>query len=145
MPRAFQVTMDCTDPAAVGEFWVQVLGYVVDPPPEGFTTWPEALKAFGVPEERWASAYAIVDPDGVGSRMFFQQVPEGKTAKNRLHLDVRISDRSRPAEENEAAITAEAERLEGLGARRLDWVEDEDFRSRWLVMHDVEGNEFCLT
>jgi Glyoxalase-like domain len=145
MARAFQVTMDCTDPATVGEFWAEVLGYVVDPPPEGFNSWAEALKAFGVPEERWSSAYAIVDPAGAGSRMFFQRVPEGKQVKNRVHLDVRISDRGRPAEENEAAILAEAERLEAIGARRQDWVEDEDFRSRWLVMHDVEGNEFCLT
>jgi Glyoxalase-like domain len=145
MTRAFQVTMDCTDPAAVGEFWAQVLGYVVDPPPEGFSSWAEALEAFGVPEDRWSSAYAIVDPSGAGARMFFQRVPEGKQVKNRVHLDVRISDRGRPVEENDAAILAEAKRLERMGARQQGWVEDEVFRSRWLVMHDVEGNEFCLT
>jgi Glyoxalase-like domain len=143
MTRAFQVTLDCSDPAAVGEFWAHVLDYVTDPPPEGFATWPEALQAFGVPEEQWGNAYAIVDPHGSGPRMFFQRVPETKQAKNRVHLDVRISDRSRPQEENEAAIRAEADRLETFGAQRVDWVED--MGSRWLVMHDVEGNEFCLT
>ncbi len=143
MARGFQVTLDCADPAKVGEFWAQVLGYVMEAPPEGFKTWPEALQAWGVPEELWDSAYAVVDPEGAGSRLFFQRVPEGKQVKNRVHLDVRVSDRSRPAEEKEAAILAEVERLEGLGARRLEWVEE--FGSHFQVMQDVEGNEFCLT
>lgn len=143
MTRAFQVTLDCADPAGVGEFWAEVLGYVMEPPPEGFASWQEALQAFGVPEEMWDSAYAIVDPAGSGPRMFFQRVPEGKQAKNRVHLDVRVGDRSRPAEENAAAIGAEAERLEALGARTIGW--REDFGSRFVVMQDVEGNEFCLT
>jgi hypothetical protein len=143
MGRAFQVTMDCADPAVVGEFWAAVLGYQVEPPPEGFSTWQEALEAFGVPEENWDSAYAIVDPDGVGPRIFFQRVPEGKQTKNRVHLDVRVSDRSRPAEDHQAAIAAEVERLEGLGGRRLGWVAD--LGSRFMVMQDLEGNEFCLT
>lgn len=143
MARTFQVTMDCADPAAVGEFWAHVLGYVVEPPPEGFGSWPEALKAFGVPEDKWDSASAIVDSEGDGPRLFFQRVPEGKQAKNRVHLDVRVSDRSRPPEEKQATILAEVERLEGLGARRLDWVED--FGSRFMVMQDIEDNEFCVT
>ena len=143
MARLFQVTIDCADPARVGEFWAQVLGYVIEDPPEGFATWPEALQAFGVPEDQWDSAYAVVDPEGRGSRMFFQRVPEAKQVKNRVHLDVRVSDRNRPGEENEAAILSEVERLEGLGARRVDW--REEFGSHFMVMQDVEGNEFCLT
>ncbi|MBA2560265.1 MAG: VOC family protein [Propionibacteriales bacterium] len=143
MTRAFQVTLDCSDPARVGDFWAEVLGYVVEPPPEGFASWPEALQAFGVPEEKWDSAYAIVDPEGRHPRMFFQRVPEGKQAKNRVHLDVRVGDRTRPPEENAAAINAEVERLEAFGARQVGW--REDFGSRFVVMQDVEGNEFCLT
>jgi catechol 2,3-dioxygenase-like lactoylglutathione lyase family enzyme len=145
VPRAFQVTLDCSEPAAAGEFWAQVLGYVVEPPPDGFSSWAEALKAFGVPKEQWESAFAIADPTGAGPRMFFQRVPENKRVKNRMHLDVRVGDRARTREQNEEAILAEAQRLEDLGARRLGWVEDEHFGSRWLVMQDVEGNEFCLT
>ncbi len=114
-----------------------------EPAPDGFATWPEALKSFGVPEEQWDSAYAIVDPEESGTRMFFQRVPEAKQVKNRLHLDVRVSDRSQPTAERESVLDAEADRLEKLGAHRLDWVED--FGSRFIVMQDVEANEFCLT
>lgn len=143
MARVFQVTMDCAQPVVVGEFWAEVLGYQLEPPPEGFDTWPDALTAWGIPEEEMDSAFAIVDPAGIGPRIFFQRVPEGKQAKNRVHLDVRISDRRGPVDEKEPAILAEVERLEGLGAQRLGWVED--FASRFMVMQDPEGNEFCLT
>ncbi|MGI8614940.1 MAG: VOC family protein [Nocardioidaceae bacterium] len=142
--RGFQVTYDCGDPARVGEFWAEVLGYRTDPPPEGFTTWPEALKAFGVPEQEWTSAYAVVPPEGKdGPRLFFQRVPEAKSAKNRLHLDVRVSDRGQPVADQERAVLAEVERLEALGAERRDWVQD--IGKHFMVMADVEGNEFCLT
>jgi|SRR6478609_3550484 hypothetical protein len=91
MSRAFQVTIDSSDPRALGGFWAEVLGYVEDAPPPGFATWTEALTAWGLPPERHNDAYAVVDPDGAGPRVFLQKVPEGKTAKNRLHLDVRVS------------------------------------------------------
>lgn len=143
MPRRFQVTLDCSDPAKVGKFWAEVLGLVEEPAPDGFATWPEALKSFGVPQEQWDSAYAIVDPEGSGTRMFFQRVPEPKQVKNRVHLDVRVSDRSQPTADRESALDAEAERLETLGAHRLNWAED--FGSRFMVMQDVEGNEFCIS
>jgi hypothetical protein len=80
MAREVQVTFDGADPAGLATFWAEVLGYVPDQPPPGFATWDEALDAWGVPPERRNSASAVHDPDGAGPRLFFQQVPEGKTA-----------------------------------------------------------------
>jgi hypothetical protein len=86
-----QVTFDAADPAALAAFWAGALGYVADPPPEGFASWEAWATDQGIPEERWNDASAIVDPDGAGPRIFFQKVPEGKAAKNRVHLDVRTA------------------------------------------------------
>ena len=90
MAVGLQVSFDASDPARLGAFWAELLGYVEQPPPEGFATWPEALTALGVPEDQQQSAYAVVDPAGAGPRLFFQRVPEQKTAKNRVHLDVNV-------------------------------------------------------
>jgi hypothetical protein len=141
--RRFQVAIDCADPAALGAFWAQVLGYVEEPPPAGFTTWPDALRAWGVPDDRMNSAYALVDPDGVGPRLFFQQVPEPKTVKNRVHLDVRVSDPATSPDVRDAAVLAEVERLEALGATRQAWVPDQG--KHFMVVVDVEGNELDVT
>lgn len=143
MSRAVQVVFDCADPARVGAFWIEALGYVEEPPPPGFSSWPEALDAWDVPEDERDSKYAVVDPDGVGPRLFFQRVPESKTVKNRVHLDVRLGDRSTPAEVRRERVLAEATRLEGLGATRVAERTEQGFT--FVVMQDVEGNELCLT
>jgi hypothetical protein len=85
MARQVQVCFDCADPALLSRFWAAALGYVVSepPPPEGFATWPEALTAWKVPEAEWDEVAFLADPDGVGPRVFFQRVPEGKVVKNR--------------------------------------------------------------
>ncbi|MEW1848238.1 VOC family protein, partial [Nonomuraea angiospora] len=84
------------------------------------------------------------DPDGAGPRLFFQRVPEGKQAKNRVHLDVRAA----PGLEGEArmaALEAEAERLVSRGATRLQRHEPAPpLSGGFIVMADPEGNEFCL-
>jgi Glyoxalase-like domain len=85
--KQFQVTFDCAEPERVARFWCEVLGYVVPPPPKGFATWGDFDRT--LPPERQGSAFACVDPSGVGPRLFFQRVPEGKVVKNRVHLDVR--------------------------------------------------------
>src|SRR5919107_2459668 len=118
MSREVQVTFDCADPAGLGEFWSAVLGYRADDPPEGFASWEAALDAWGVPEDRRNVAYAVHDPEGRGPRLFFQQVPEGKTVKNRVHLDVRAAP-GKSGEERMAALEDECARLLGLGARRV--------------------------
>jgi hypothetical protein len=116
----------------------------MESPPEGFATWPEALEAWGVLESDWNSANAVVDPEGLGSRIFFQRVPEPKRVKNRLHLDVRVSPGpGTPIEEKWAAVAAGVERMESLGATRLRDVEE--LGSYWMVMQGPEGNEFCVT
>src|SRR3954451_17087060 len=76
MAMTFQVTIDCADPDRLAKFWAAALGYQLQPPPEGFDTWIDFLKARGIPESLWNSASAIVDPAGAGPRIFFQQVPE---------------------------------------------------------------------
>lgn len=144
MGRELQVTFDCADPAALSGFWAEVLGFVVQPPPEGFDTWDDALAAMGVPPERRNDASALVDPDGRGPRIFFQRVPEGKSAKNRVHLDVRVAPGS-TGEERMAVLEHECERLQALGATRLTRHEPAPpLQGGHIVMADPEGNEFCL-
>jgi hypothetical protein len=130
MAAEIQVTFDAADPGALAAFWAEVLGYAADPPPEGFASW-----------EDWADASGISDPDGSGSRIFFQRVPEGKSAKNRVHLDVRAA----PGLDDEARrrrLSEEAVRLIDLGATKL--YEFEERGQFWITMQDPEGNEFCL-
>ncbi|MEW1698537.1 VOC family protein [Streptomyces sp. NPDC093249] len=139
--RQFQVTFDCADPERVARFWCEVLGYVVPPPPEGFADWD----AYGrsLPPERQGAGFVCADPTGVSPRMYFQRVPEGKTVKNRLHLDIRVGT-GLVGEERVAALEAECARLEALGATRLYLLRADGFNESCLVMQDVEGNEFCL-
>src|SRR6478672_7032185 len=105
--KQVQVTFDCADPRAVAEFWKAALGYVDPPPLDGFDSW-DAFEAT-LPVERRGSTWACQDPEGVGPRLFFQRVPEGKTVKNRLHLDVRVGVGLTGAE-RVAALEAEAAR-----------------------------------
>ena len=139
MAKAVQITFDCHDPGAQADFWADALGYVVEPPPPGFETWPEALTSFGVPEDLWESRSAAVDPDGNGPRLFFQQVPEGKTAKNRVHLDVRVGGRG---VDRRQRIDDEVQRLTRRGATAVGPVEE--WGGYCVVMRDPEGNEFCV-
>lgn len=143
MARQFQVTFDSADPSTHAAFWAQALHYVLQPPPDGFDSWDAALDAWGVPSERRNDRAALVDPDGAGPRLFFQKVPEPKTAKNRVHLDLRAAA-GVPAEQREAALEAECTRLTALGARVVQRLEPNDMDPLCIVMQDPEGNEFCL-
>ncbi|MEV6283606.1 VOC family protein [Kribbella sp. NPDC051770] len=139
--RQFQVTFDCADPERVARFWCEVLGYVVPPPPPGFDSW-EAFNA-SLPAEAQGSAFACVDPDGAGPRLFFQRVPEGKVVKNRVHLDVRVGTGLVGAERL-ATLEAERDRLIALGAVEERVLVADGINESCIVMRDVEGNEFCL-
>ncbi|MGN0123846.1 MAG: VOC family protein [Rhodococcus sp. (in: high G+C Gram-positive bacteria)] len=144
MARDIQITFDCADPAALADFWADALGYELQKPPGNFVSWDDALDAMGVPLERRNDASGIVDPDGAGPRLFFQKVPEGKQAKNRVHLDVRAAPGLDGAERM-AALEAEAERLVARGATRLERHDPAPpFGAGHIVMADPEGNEFCL-
>ena len=143
MSREVQITFDCADPGALSLFWAEVLGYQLQPPPPGFDSWDAFLDSVGVPEEERNTRSAAVPVDGDGPRLFFQQVPEGKTAKNRVHLDVRAAP-GLEAEARMAALEQECERLVPLGATRVRRYEVEEAGSGHIVMQDPEGNEFCL-
>lgn len=139
--RQFQVTFDCAEPERVARFWCEVLGYVLPPPPEGFATWDDVDRS--LPPGRQGSTFACTDPAGIGSRLFFQRVPESKVVKNRLHLDVRVGTGLVGAERL-AALEAECARLVALGAVRVRLLLADGVNESCLVMQDVEGNEFCL-
>ena len=104
------VTFDCADALVIGRFWAGALGSDLD--------------------EDSTSEKAFVEPAGWGGpTLWFQQVSEGKVAKNRLHFDLRAPD---------GDIPAEVRRLEGLGAEVLR------DGGGLVVMADPEGNEFCV-
>jgi hypothetical protein len=145
MATNVQVVFDCADPEALSRFWAAALGYRLQPPPQGFDSWEAFLTSVGVPESEWNSASALVDPDGAGPRLYFQRVPEPKTVKNRVHLDLNVSGGHRvPRAEREERMKAEAARLAELGARELRWQISEEFDESCVVMADPEGNEFCV-
>ena len=139
--RQVQVTFDCAEPERHARFWCEVLGYVIPPPPAGFASWNDFDQA--LPPDRQGSAFACVDPSGVGPRLFFQRVPESKAAKNRLHLDVRVGT-GLVGQERLTVLEAEGTRLQALGAGRVRLLTADDVNESCLVMQDVEGNEFCL-
>ncbi len=144
MTREMQVTFDCADPNALAGFWCAVLGYEYDAPPPGFDTWAAALEAFGVPPEMRNEASACHHPEGSGPRLFFQKVPEGKAAKNRVHLDVRAAP-GLEGDERMAALESECQRLVALGGVRQSRHEPAPpLSGGHIVMTDPEGNEFCL-
>ena len=152
MSRHIQVTFDAHDPRALSTFWRDALGYVHPGPPgvdvpEGadpLAAWDDFLAGIGVPEDQRNSRSAIEDPDGIGPRVFFQQVPEDKIAKNRVHLDVRAAP-GLQGDERMAALEAECDRLVALGASRTRRVEPAPpIENGFIVMADPEGNEFCL-
>jgi len=152
MSRHIQITFDARDPRSLSSFWRDVLGYVHPGPPgvdvlEGadpLAAWDDFLARVGVPEAERGSRSAIEDPDGQGPRLFFQQVPEDKVVKNRVHLDVRVAP-GLQGDERMAVLEAEADRLVALGAARVRRHEPAPpMETGFLVMADPEGNEFCL-
>lgn len=152
MSIGIQVTFDAHDPSALSSFWRDVLGYVHPAPPgvdlpEGadpLAAWRDFLSRIGIPREQWNTRSAIEDPDGQGPRLFFQQVPEDKVVKNRVHLDVRAAP-GLQGQERMTALEVECERLVALGATRvLRYEPDPPMSAGFIVMTDPEGNEFCL-
>ena len=118
-----------------------MLGYVDPPVPAGFASWAAFEET--LPEEQRGATWACQDPAGSGPRLFFQRVPEAKTVKNRVHLDVRVATGLR-GEPRVTALEAEAARLGELGGQRVRLLPADSRNEACLVMRDVEGNEFCL-
>ena len=113
-PRVVHVVVDCADAAALATFWANVLGWRVAP---GAT-------------EQFATIGGDGQREGTPGWLFFR-VPEPKTAKNRMHVDLDTED-----------LAAEVERLVELGATVVH--EKNEWGAHWLTFTDPEGNEFCL-
>jgi hypothetical protein len=147
MRNPIQLTVDCADPARLVRFWSEALGYVVEPAPEGFDSWVAYWRSLGVPEDELPEdedvSDSIVDPDGIGPRIWFQLVPEPKTVKNRLHLDIKAGGgRGVPVEVRRRRVDDEVARLSALGASTSRVMAGDNHYG--VVMSDPEGNEFCV-
>lgn len=142
MATRVQVVIDCSDPDHLARFWAAALGYQLQSPPDGHESWDDFLRAMNIPEDEWNSASAIVDPDGNGPRLYFQRVPEAKSVKNRVHLDLNQGTGDTPAQERRRLVDAAVERLTELGASEIRRVEQRG--EYWVTMSDPEGNEFCV-
>ena len=146
----WHLTIDANDPARLARFWAPLLGYVPEPPPDGFDSWLAYYQSV-VPEEELDGdpedyIDRLVDPAGEGPKIWFQPVPEKKTVKTRFHFDIYVADRSRPMEEIIATVDAKVAELVELGATidHVNRVDTPTLQPYGVVMHDPEGNEFCF-
>jgi hypothetical protein len=146
MALHWKLVMDCAEPHRQAAFWSAALGYLVE---DHSALIKRLLDAGAITEDditqvdggiAWRQLAAVRHPDdplqpetgtGLGRRILFQAVPEGKTAKNRLHIDVHVG----PANQE-----AEVARLAGLGATTVGSVRQ--LGGSWVTMRDPEGNEF---
>ena len=144
MSTPWTLTFDAAEPGRLAAFWKIALGYVDAPPPQGFTSWQDWLVRLGVPEDEWDDGASIADPEGVRPAIGFLKVPEGKTAKNRIHLDVQVGGgRGGSWEVRWARVIEAVERLTAAGAVVIGR-SDNDGVPDHMVMADPEGNEFCV-
>jgi hypothetical protein len=144
MTTSIQIVFDTADPDREARFWAAALGYELQPPPTGFDSWDDFLREQSIPEDQWNTASAIIDPEGKGPRLYFQQVPESKFAKNRMHLDLNVGGGpSVRIAERKLRVMAEVERLKALGASDERGAIDKGDEF-WVRMNDPEGNEFCI-
>lgn len=138
------ITVDCADAQVMAAFWCRALGYVEAPPPAGWFDWPSFLRDHDVPEDEWGDGSAIVPASGEGPTISFLRVPESKTVKNRVHLDVKVSGgRHLDQALRESRIRAKEADLVAHGARSVSDALNDDGLDH-VVMQDPEGNEFCI-
>jgi len=135
-----QIAVDCARPHELADWWAEVLGWQVEPQDEAFirrmvdeghASDEETMRHRGALV--WKAGAALNSPDPGRPRLLFQQVPEAKVGKNRLHLDVRVGP-----ERQEAEVI----RLVAMGATEL-WRGAQGPHT-WVTMADPEGNEFCV-
>jgi hypothetical protein len=142
----WQLTIDANDPVGLARFWAQALGYQPVPPAGLEATWHAHYRAhLG---EDAAFGDRLFDPAGLRPPIWFQEVPESKAGKNRLHLDLYPTGRddALPMERRIELVEAKVAELARLGASaerraRHDGPQDPVY---FVVMHDPEGNEFCV-
>jgi len=142
----WQLTIDANDPARLAVFWQRALGYVPTPG-GGDTPWERHYRAALGGDDAFVDR--LFDPTGGGPPIWFQAVPETKAGKNRLHLDLYVTDRDDelPLERRVEMVEGRVAELVALGAsvgsRTRD--DDPDDPFYFVVMHDPEGNEFCVS
>ena len=145
-PLSVQVVIDCAQPHVLGDWWAKTLGWVVEPQDEAFI---RSMIDKGLAAEAdttrhngslvWATATAVRPSESTTSgqpRLLFQQVPEPKSTKNRVHLDLR-HDR-----ESDFDLAAFRQSLVDRGATEIGG--GQQGPHQWITMADPEGNEFCL-
>ena len=141
----YQITIDCADPDRMARFWAKALHYDLEEPPAPHASWKDYWVSVGVPEEE-AEGYgydSIVDPADSRPRMWFQQVPEAKQMKNRLHFDLLVGGgRTVPLDERKRRVLDEVDRLGVLGASLLREMDNSESNHFAVAMADPEGNEF---
>jgi len=108
--------VDALDPQKLAQFWALALNYVLEPPPPGFDSWDQYARQNQIPPEQWRAA--AVDPDGLRPRLYFQPVPDGKTAKNRVHLDVQAGTGAGDPANRRQVVAEHVARLADAGATR---------------------------
>jgi hypothetical protein len=142
----WQLTVDANNPALLAGFWARALGYQAAPPAEPETTWHRHYRARLGQEAAFEDR--IFDPAGLCPPLWFQQVPEAKAGKNRLHLDLYPTGRdlALPLERRAEIVEAAVAELVALGASVERRVRQDDPGDPvyFAVMHDPEGNEFCV-
>lgn len=136
---AFQVAFDAHDPHRVADFWAAALHYTKE---DHSAIVRQLLEAGQIQDDDtvevdvglgFRDAAACQDPAGLRPRLYFQRVPESKTVKNRVHLDIHVGSDQ---------VEQEADRLEDLGATRA-WI-SHDRGPYTITLRDPEGNELCL-
>jgi hypothetical protein len=143
MAYEFQVTVDCVDPHTMADWWAETLGWQLEPQDEAFIR--RMISAGHAAESDtkvhngalvWRVGAAIRHPEGLqrAPRVLFQVVPEGKTVKNRLHLDVRVGADN--VEDVVATLSARGARVQHRGRQGPQ---------TWVTLTDPEGNEFCVS
>jgi hypothetical protein len=137
----FQVTIDSPAPHELADWWAETLGWQVEPQDEAFIrrmVQEGAAAEEDTTEHRgslvWKIGAALTSPDPGRPRVLFQLVPEAKTVKNRVHLDVRVGADGREAE---------VARLLERGATELWRASQGPYE--WVTLADPEGNEFCVS
>lgn len=144
MTISWTLTIDCTSPSVVAAFWKLALNYVDAPPPRGFATWSAWFIACDVPVNERDDVASIVDPKGAGPQISMLKVPEAKPAKNRLHMDIKVSGgRAEPAILRNERIREKVQQLTGIGARVVQEYHVGGELDH-IVLADPEGNEFCV-
>ena len=146
MAVSYQLVIDCSSPEPLARFWAEALHYVIARPPDGFDSWDDFYRSIGVSDDELGlGADRIEDPRGEGPAIWFQVVPEKKTVKNRLHIDLHASGgRGSSLEARRERVEAEAARLVALGATRLHTNVEEGLDHYAVALADPEGNEFDI-